>query len=65
MPGEPGLAGVEGIGELAHAPFAVEQQLDDLEADGIREGVKERGSAGDVERERGGHGSNISRNLDQ
>src|SRR5438445_1710764 len=41
MEGQPGLCGVESIGQLAHTALSLAKQLDDLESGLVGEGVKE------------------------
>src|SRR6185437_3402395 len=53
--GEQGLAEAERIGELADAPFASPEQVDDLEASRVRQCPELPGDRTEVERIRRGH----------
>ena len=63
MEREPRLRGVEGIGELADAPFPAAEKLDDLESGLVGEGVEELDRTLGAGSSRYGHGRNISRNV--
>jgi hypothetical protein len=61
MKRQPGLRGIERIGQLADAPLASAEQLDDLESGLIGERVKELDRALCSGMDYRDHGSNISR----
>lgn len=63
MIGEPRLARVQRIGQIADALLAIEQARDDLHARLIGEGIAKLRDAGDVQRE-SGHKCSISYFLD-
>lgn len=64
MEGEPRLRGVERVLQLADTPFAVRQQLDDLEPRLVRERMKPSNGNGALGKGGGRHERTISISVD-
>jgi hypothetical protein len=58
MKGEPGLCGIERIGELAHAAFAPPQAVENGEPGLVRQGMEEAGGSVSIQRYGSSHGTN-------